>query len=118
MVPFLKQIALGAVLIGLFACLGFPQNTRKFDTSSRSVKGVITESGGKPASGAVVLLKDTKTLQVRSYLTKDDGAYRFYGLNSNDDYELRAHRGDLSSGSKVLSSFDNRREATIDLKLK
>jgi hypothetical protein len=94
------------------------QSQRGYDASTRSVTGIVTESNGKPASGAVVLLKDTKTLQVRSYVTKDDGIYRFFGLSMNDQYELRAQHNGVSSGSKTLSQFDSRKAAKIDLKLK
>ena len=41
-------------------------------------------------SGAVVQLKDTKSLQIRSFYTQKDGSYHFAGLSTNIDYELRA----------------------------
>jgi hypothetical protein len=107
-------LALAALLTGHIGA----QDKRNFDTGTRSVKGVVSDRSGKPASGAVVLLKDTKTLQVRSFVTPENGAYRFYGLSTNDEYELRAQRNGVSSNSKTLSAFDNRKEATIDLKLK
>lgn len=94
------------------------QNKRSFDTGTRTVTGVVNDHDGKPASGAVVLLKNNKTLQVRSYRTKDDGVYKFVGLSPNDNYELRAQLNGVSSGSKTLSQFDGRKETKIDLKLK
>lgn len=94
------------------------QDKRGFDIGARAVSGVVSDSAGKPVAGAVVLLKDTKTLQVRSYVTKDDGTYRFLGLSSNDPYELRAQRNGSSSNSKTLSQFDSHKEAKINLKLK
>lgn len=94
------------------------QNKRSFDTGTRTVTGVVSDHTGKPASGAVVLLKNNKTLQVRSYRTKDDGLYKFFGLSPNDDYELRAQLNGVSSASKTLSQFDGRKETKIDLKLK
>jgi hypothetical protein len=110
-----------AVVVALAAFLSGPicaQDKRNFDTGTRSVKGVVSDRDGKPASRAVVLLKDAKTLQVRSFVTQEDGAYRFHGLSTNDEYELRAQLNGVSSSSKTLSAFDNRKEATIDLKLK
>jgi hypothetical protein len=89
-----------------------------FDTGTRSVSGVVMDAGGKPVAGAVVLLKNAKTLQVRSYLTKEDGTYHFFGLSMNDQFDLRAQRDKQASGSKTLSQFDSRKEAKIDLKLK
>jgi hypothetical protein len=68
-------------------------------------------------SGAVVQLKDTKTLQVRSFITQQDGAYHFAGLSTNVDYELKAEHEGASSGTKTLSVFDGRKNASINLKL-
>jgi hypothetical protein len=110
-----------AASVSFFLLLCLPiwgQNKLGFDTGTRTVTGVVTNRDDKPASGAVVLLKDNKTLQVRSYRTKDDGVYKFFGLSPNDDYELRAQLNGVSSGSKRLSQFDGRKETKIDLKLK
>ena len=88
------------------------------DANTRSVKGTVTDATGKPASGAVVQLKDTKTLQIRSFVTLVDGTYHFAGLNTNVDYEVKADLEGKSSGAKTLSTFDSRKAATLDLKLK
>lgn len=114
----LRHIAFAAMLAGVVAAPLGAQDKRNFDTGTRSLKGVVTDRDGKPAAGAVVLLKDNKTLQVRSFVAQESGAYRFYGLSTNDEYEVRAQLNGSSSGSKTLSAFDNRKEATIDLKLK
>jgi len=55
---------------------------------------------------------------VRSFVVQEGGAYHFYGLSTNDEYEVRAQLKGSSSGSKTLSAFDSRKETTIDLKLK
>ena len=94
------------------------QAARNEDTSTRSVQGTVIDAGSAPVLGAVVLLKDTKTLQVRSFVTQADGQYHFFGLNSNNDYQLRAEHNGSSSPTKTLSVFDNRKKAVIDLKLK
>ena len=39
-------------------------------------------------------LKDMRTLQVRSYITLDDGQYHFSGLRIDVDYELSAKSGE------------------------
>jgi hypothetical protein len=120
----MKAVAKWLVCIALLGCMGVlpasaqTQNRRSFDTGTRTVTGVVTDHNGKPASGAVVLLKNSKTLQVRSYRTKEDGVYKFFGLSPNDDFELRAQLNGVSSGSKTLSQFDGRKETKIDLKLK
>jgi hypothetical protein len=114
----LRQLAVVVVLTAICSAPLFSQEKRNYDTNTRSLKGIVTDRDGKPAPGAVVLLKDNKTLQVRSFVAQEEGAYHFYGLSTNDEYEVRAQLNGSSSSSKTLSAFDNRKEATIDLKLK
>jgi hypothetical protein len=68
-------------------------------------------------TGAVVYLKNTKTLQIRSFFTQKDGSYYFHDLSPDIDYELKAEFSGASSGTHTLSSFDSRKLATINLKL-
>jgi hypothetical protein len=84
---------------------------------TRSLAGVVKDEKEENAEGAVVQLKDTKTLQVRSFITRDDGAYYFHGLSTDVDYQVKADRGDITSSVKTLSVFDSRKEAVINLKL-
>ena len=90
----------------------------KEDPNVRSVEGRVTDPGGAPVGGAVVYLKNTKTLQVRTFNSKDDGSYIFHGLSTNIDFELKAERAGASSDSSRLSTFDSRKKAVINLKLK
>jgi hypothetical protein len=83
----------------------------------RSVQGVVSNAQGEAVNGAVVQLKNTKTLQIRSFITRDNGAYYFHGLSTDVDYELRADSDGASSSSRTLSSFDTRKQATMNLKL-
>ena len=83
----------------------------------RSLSGAVKDENDGPAEGAIVQLKDTKTLQVRSYITKENGTYHFHGLNPNVDYELKAEYQGASSSSRSLSSFDTRKAAVVNLKL-
>ena len=85
--------------------------------NTRSVQGTVTSAAGAPVDQAVVQLKDTKSLAIRSFITKQDGTFHFHGLSTDTDYELRADYQGASSGTKNLSSFDSRKEAVIDLKL-
>ena len=87
------------------------------DADTRSVQGSVTSVTDSPVNGAVVQLKNTKTLQVRSFITQQDGHYYFNGLSPDIDYELRADYQGASSHPKTLSSFDNRKEAVLNLKL-
>ena len=91
---------------------------KKGDTSTRSVEGVVSAADDAPAVGAVVQLENTKTQQIRSFITKEDGKYRFYDLSTEVDYRLKADHNGASTGYKTLSSFDGRKQATINLKMK
>ncbi|MDX1979711.1 MAG: carboxypeptidase-like regulatory domain-containing protein [Bryobacteraceae bacterium] len=84
---------------------------------SRSLSGVVRDEKDNPAEGAIVQLKDTKSLQVRSFITKEDGNYHFHGLSSDIDYQVKAERQATASGVKTLSVYDSRKAAIINLKL-
>ena len=83
----------------------------------RTVQGTVTDGTDNPVDGAIVQLKNTKTLQIRSFVTQEHGAYYFHGLSPNVDYELRADYQGASSPTKTVSSFDSRKEVAINLKL-
>ena len=83
----------------------------------RTVQGVVNDAQGEAVNGAVVQLKNTKTLQIRSFITRDKGAYYFHGLSKDVDYELRAEFNGDSSPSRTLSSFDTRKQPVVNLKL-
>lgn len=93
------------------------EKKEKVDPNIRSVQGTVMDGADKTVAGAVVTLKNTKTLQMRSFISKADGSYAFYGLSRNVDYELQADYQDAASGVKTLSVFDSRSKATINLKL-
>ena len=90
---------------------------KKEETNIRTVQGVVSDTHGEAVNGAVVQLKNTKTLQIRSFITQDKGAYYFHGLSTDVDYELRADYQGATSGSKTLSSFDSRKQAVMNLKI-
>ena len=87
------------------------------DETVRSLQGQVTNSSDQPVDGAVVKLKDTKTLRVRSFITQPDGNYRFHGLSTNVDYEIWADHKDMTSDQRTLSVFDSRKQAVVNLKL-
>ena len=67
--------------------------------------------------GAIVKLKDQKTLSVRSFITKEDGKYHFYGLSINNDYEVQADFNGMSSKARTLTVYDSRKKPNLDLKV-
>lgn len=116
----MKNLLTGLLVLCLLSFGLFAQNKKKLneDANTRSVEGMVSDSADKPVNGAVVQLKDTKTLQIRSFITHEDGAYHFAGLSTNVDYELKADHDGQSSPTKTLSIYDGRKTATINLKLK
>ena len=99
------------------AVFAFGQKKSK-EPQEKSVSGMVTDAGGAAVPGAVVQLKNTKTLQVRSFIAKEMGEYYFHGLATDVDYEIRAEANGKSSATKTLSSFDSHPDATINLQLK
>lgn len=93
------------------------QKREKEPEGSRSVQGKVFDPSDEAVAGAVVQLKDVKTLRVRSFITLEDGSYQFHGLNPDTDYELKATHEGRESKTRRLSVFDSRKKATIDLKL-
>jgi protocatechuate 3,4-dioxygenase beta subunit len=109
-------VAAALLLAGAMAA--FAASKKGADQNTRSVQGTVFEANDAPVNGAVVQLKNTKTLQIRSFITKENGAYYFHGLSPDVDYELRADNNQgASSPTKTLSSFDSRKEAVLNLKL-
>lgn len=105
-------LAMLAAVLVLAAVAGFAEDQR-----TRSVQGSVTAADDSLVSGAVVYLKNAKTLQIRSFFTQKDGSYYFHDLSPDIDYELKAEYNGASSGAHTLSSFDSRKLATINLKL-
>lgn len=93
------------------------QKKKEEDANQRTVQGVVSDADDSAVDGAVVQIKNTKNLQIRSFITKDHGTYYFHGLSPDVDYELRAEKQGTASSVKTLSSFDTRKKAVINLKL-
>lgn len=84
----------------------------------RPVRGFVTDADGKPVVGAIVQLKNTRTLQVRSFITKEKGEYYFAGLSKDIDYEVKAQFSGKTSKPRTLSSFDTKPEPVLNLEIK
>jgi Carboxypeptidase regulatory-like domain len=111
-IPAAFAVALSAVL-ALALLLQTPTDA----ADARSVRGTVSDRSGKPIAGAIVKLKDSRTLRIRSFITRQDGVYHFYGLSSNADYEVVAEHNGASSGTKTVSQFNTDKVITVDLKI-
>lgn len=113
-----RAILLALLLCGAFAAGRAADKKDQEPGNQRSVQGTVMDAGDKAVNGAVVYIKNTKNLQIRSFITKDQGTYYFHSLSPDVDFELHAEYNGSSSPTKTLSSYDSRKQATINLKLK
>jgi hypothetical protein len=114
----IRRMTVAALLLMCFASAGFSQQKKKSeDDKLRIVQGTVTDAQDNPIAGAVVQLKNGKTLQVRSFITQENGSYQFHGLDPNVDYTLKAEYQGASSSVRTLSAFDSRKQPVINLKI-
>jgi hypothetical protein len=85
--------------------------------ATRTIQGTVLDEHGRPVGGATVLIKNTKTLGVRSYIAQKNGKYYFYGLSTDINYQLRAESNGMTSKSKTVSVFNSHKIVRLDLKL-
>lgn len=88
-----------------------------FAVIARSAEGTVVSSANAPVPGAIVYLKDTKSLSVKTYIADDAGHFRFGQLSQSSDYELWAEANGQRSKSRSISSFDNANTYNFTLKL-
>lgn len=104
----LRVIATLLSLVVGFAILSLPTKLVRAQTAQRSVQGRVVNQNDVPIRSAIVYLSDTRTLTVESYITQEDGNYRFEQLSPNDNYKLWARVDGKESKPRILSSFDDR----------
>jgi hypothetical protein len=93
------------------------QKTKKEDSTTRTLQGTVVDADGNPVQQAVVQLKDTRSLQVLSFITKEDGTYHFANLKNDIEYEVKAAHSGFSTDWKRVSIFDTRKIVVVNLKL-
>jgi Carboxypeptidase regulatory-like domain len=114
---FLAYAGVGLLLVsapGLRSMASGPKTTE----SSRALTGRVFDRHDQPVHKAIVYLKNTKSLAVKTYITDPDGSYRFPGLSPNVDYEVYAESNGARSDTKTLSAFDTRKQVSIALRIK
>jgi hypothetical protein len=90
---------------------------KKTKPTSKMLTGTVWDKSDKPIPGAVVYLKNMKTLAVKSFFAEKDGSYRFPQLALNTDYEVYAEFDGKKSDTKSISQFDDRFNPTINLQI-
>lgn len=118
-----KLIAVAAVFL---ACGGFfsvpaakalEAEQRGSQNESRTLVGHVMNAQNAPQPKAIVYLKNTKTLTIKTYIAEGDGSFRFSGIAPNIDYEVYAEHEGAHSDTKTLSGFDSRKEVNMTLKI-
>lgn len=118
-----RPIAIVAVFLAfsVLSCVQVAKATateqRGSQYESRTLTGHVYNAQNEPQQKAIVYLKNTKTMLIKTYITEADGGYRFAGIAPNIDYEVYAEHEGLRSDTKTLSGFDNRREVSVTLRL-
>jgi Carboxypeptidase regulatory-like domain len=115
----LQRMSVAALAVIAVLALTHPvlaQRGRQAD--SRTLTGRVFNRQDAPVGKAIVYLKNTKSLAIKTYITEQDGSYRFPALATNVDYEVYAEYQGSRSDTKTLSGFDSRTQANITLKLK
>jgi hypothetical protein len=90
---------------------------RGSQNESRTLIGHVMNAQNAPQQKAIVYLKNTKTLAIKTYISEGDGSFRFSGIAPNIDYEVYAEHDGAHSDTKTISGFDNRKEVTMTLKI-
>ena len=120
----LLAIMVAAIAVSLMPASAFsaiePQFGRSKDPQdhTRTLTGRVFDRQDQPLEKAVVYLKNTKSLVVKTYITDPDGSYRFPALSPNVDYEVYAEHNGARSDTKTVSSFDTRKVVNITLRVK
>jgi len=111
------SIGMLVALLALVLAVGAASAAAQGDSQTRSVSGQVLDKEDAALSDAVVHLKNTKTLAVKTLITDASGSYRFSGLSPNIDYELHAELKGRRSSTKKISSFDSKKDVTIHLRI-
>jgi len=123
------KILIGSAVLGAAA---FTLTTRSFaaveaaepvaqkdkdKNQSKTLTGNVVGEGDAPLAQSVVYLKNMKTLGVKSFIADDAGAFRFYGLSPNTDFQVYAEYNGQRSNTKTVSSFDSKTKVEMTLKI-
>ena len=109
--------SLFTVAILILASITAVAQDAKREAQLRTVHGIVEDKSENLVSESVVFLKNTRTNVVRSSYTDATGKYRFSGLDPNADYEVHAEKEGSKSSTRTVSSFDSRKDITLNLKI-
>lgn len=111
------SVFLSGLLAGPCMFVALPRVAIAQTTVERVVQGKVEQASGSLAQGAIVYIKNAKTLEVRTYISTADGSYRFGQLNPDANYTVWAEYQGKKSKERTISSFDTKKIFNILLKI-
>jgi hypothetical protein len=110
-------LALGAIPSGSNCALSAPVAWGQ-NLGERTVSGTILDESSQPVVGATVFLKNEKTKAIRSYISTAGGHFRFSQVDMSVDFDLWSEKDGKKSAIRTVSSWDDRKDFILDLKIK
>jgi protocatechuate 3,4-dioxygenase beta subunit len=105
-------------LLVLLIAIALPVALRaQKESPVRTVHGQVVDKDGNVLQNAVVQLRNLKSQSIRSYISDENGEYRFSGLDPNIDYEIHAESTDMTSTPHKITSFDTRKEIDLTIRV-
>ena len=83
----------------------------------RIAQGQVVNGAKSPVEGAVVYLENPTSLEIKSYLTDNNGHFHFTQLAPQTDYEVWAEQNGVESKHKFISQFNSHTHYDFTLKL-
>ncbi|HEX3987727.1 MAG TPA: carboxypeptidase-like regulatory domain-containing protein [Acidobacteriaceae bacterium] len=114
-VPGARLVVYAAVLVVLAALLP-AASAQSFGL--KNVQGKVLDGANAPINGAIVYLDNKRNGNIKTFISTQDGSYRFADLSADTDYSLWAAFHGKKSSQKTVSSFDSRKQINIDLHVK
>jgi hypothetical protein len=111
-----RAMAAGVAL--LVAMAAYPAAAKAQDFGLKNLQGKVFDGESTPIKGAIVYLQSSRNSDVKTFISGDDGGYRFAALSADTDYTVWAAHNGKKSPTKTVSSFDTRKLVYLDLKIK
>src|SRR5271155_4693411 len=99
----IRSFVSAALLVACFSAFAAALLPGDKKDPNRVITGTVVDGQQNPINGAVVYLKNTRNLAVKSYITEANGSYRFTGLSPNADFEIYAESRGKRSATKTYS---------------
>ena len=114
----LAVLAFGMLPVSSSGGLIGPSMAYAQNFGQRVVRGTVLDAKSEPLAGAIVFLQNQKTKTIRSYTSDAQGHFNFAQVDMTQDFNLWAEKNNKKSATKIVSSWDARKDFIIDLKIK